>query len=89
MRPLDIDRSGPVWIYKPSRHKLDYREKSRAVAIGPKAQRDLVAFWPADESEYIFSPSRAVQALHTERSRKRVTPRYPSAGPPQKSWSPS
>jgi len=41
MRPDQIDRSGSVWIYSPGKHKNTWREKSRKIPIGPKAQAIL------------------------------------------------
>jgi integrase len=35
----EIDRNcGPVWIWRPSRHKLAHKGITRAIALGPKAQ---------------------------------------------------
>jgi integrase len=38
MRPRDIDRSRPVWIYRPESHKTQHHGKSRIIPIGPRAQ---------------------------------------------------
>ena len=78
LRPADIDRSGDVWIFQPAAHKGAWRGKDRVVAIGPKAQAVLAKFWPADPSDFVFSPNRAVVALRAERAAARSTPRYPS-----------
>ena len=40
----EVDRTGPVWLYSPSRHKTKHRGKRRVVAIGPKGQEALSAF---------------------------------------------
>ena len=37
----------------------------------------LTEFAPTDPSEYYFSPQRAVEQLRSQRSERRVTPRYP------------
>ena len=39
-----LDRTGKVWVYAPSRHKTKHRGKRRAVAIGPKGQAVLWEF---------------------------------------------
>jgi integrase len=44
MRACDIDRSGPVWLYNPKKHKTRHRGKRRVVAIGPKAQA-IIRCW--------------------------------------------
>jgi integrase len=64
LRPADVDTGGDVWTYTPPQHKTAWRGKRRVVAIGPKARAVLAAFWPADPSAYVFSPRRAVEALH-------------------------
>ncbi|MBN9120808.1 MAG: hypothetical protein J0I06_16940, partial [Planctomycetes bacterium] len=38
VRGADLDRSGPVWVFRPHYHKTDYRDHAREVYIGPKAQ---------------------------------------------------
>lgn len=78
LRPAEIDRSGPVWLYRPTQHKTGWRGKSRVIVIGPKAQEILEPFTPSDGSDYYFSPRRAVDRLHAERAANRITPRYPS-----------
>jgi integrase len=38
MRPCDLDRSGPVWVYRPAHHKTEHLERDRVVYLGPKCQ---------------------------------------------------
>lgn len=39
MRPQDIDRTGPVWLYRPGWHKQDWRPgHDRVVPFGPRCQ---------------------------------------------------
>jgi integrase len=40
----EIDRTNPVWLYRPMKHKTAWRGKPRVVAIGPKAQAVLLDF---------------------------------------------
>lgn len=40
----ELDMSGPVWMYRPSRHKTRHRGKTRVVSIGPRGQAVLLAF---------------------------------------------
>jgi integrase len=44
LRLSEIDRTDPVWVYRPSRHKTSHRGKARVIPIGPKAQSVLLAF---------------------------------------------
>jgi integrase len=44
MRPCEIDRIGPVWIYRPSEHKNAWRGQERNIPLGPKCQAVLGRF---------------------------------------------
>jgi integrase len=78
LRPCDLDTSGEVWLFRPTQHKGQHRNKPRVVAIGPRAKVLLSDFAPADPADFFFSPRRVVEQLHAERSANRKTPRYPS-----------
>lgn len=78
VRRCDIDTSREVWLYKPTAHKTAWKRKKRVIAIGPKAQEVLKPFFTADLEAYLFSPRRAVEEHHAERSARRKTPLYPS-----------
>lgn len=72
MRPQDvcgltgaeIDRPGVVldsvqiWVYRPTQHKTRWRGHSKAIAIGPRAQRLLRPFLDAAGDGPLFTPSR-------------------------------
>jgi integrase len=74
LRGGDLDRSGPVWLYRVPRHKNRHRGHTRTIAFGPKAQLVLARYLKDDPGAYLFSP--AEQALQRrERMRKdRKTP---------------
>ena len=57
MRWQDIDQSGEPWIYRPQHHKNEWRNKPRAILIGPKAREILLNH---QSTEYPFSPVAAV-----------------------------
>lgn len=78
LRPVDLDTTGDVWLFKPRQHKGRHRGKGRVVAIGPKAQAVLNVFTPPTAEGYYFSPRRAVADLHATRTANRKTPKYPS-----------
>jgi integrase len=50
LRPMDIDRTGDTWEYRPTEHKTAHHERDRIVPIGPKGQDILRPFLlrPAD-----------------------------------------
>jgi integrase len=80
MRIKDIDRSGQVWVFRPSTHKTAHRGHAREIYLGPKAQGLLASFLKADPDAYVFSPREAVAEFHLERRRKRKTEVQPSQG---------
>jgi len=73
MRPQDvcrlngaeIDRPGlvvdgvAIWVFRPRRHKTAWRGHTKAVAIGPRAQRILQPFLAMAGDGYLFRPARA------------------------------
>jgi integrase len=38
----EINRTGPVWVWKPAKHKLAHKNIVRQIALGPKAQAVLL-----------------------------------------------
>jgi integrase len=48
MRGQDIDRSAPVWIYHPGRHKTQGIGKRRVIPLGPRAQ-EVLKPWLKDD----------------------------------------
>ncbi len=78
IRRCNIDTSGAVWLYAPPQHRTAWKGKRRVIAIGPKAQAMLREFFTPDLSDYLFSPTRAVEEFRADRAAERKTPRYPS-----------
>lgn len=74
MRPCDLDRTGAVWLYKPTTHKTAWRGKSRVVALGPRAQEVIRPFLDRAPDAYLFSPREAVQELWAEQRAARKSP---------------
>src|SRR5262249_18154899 len=78
LRRCDIDTSGDVWIYRPSKHKTAHRGKPRSIPVGPKARALVEGFFTDDPADYVFSPARAVAEMRAERNANRKTKLYPS-----------
>lgn len=74
MRPADVERVGPVWLYKPQTHKTRHLGKSKAVPIGGDAIDALRPFLERGAEEYCFSPEESAQWHRDQRTAKRVTP---------------
>ncbi len=78
MRGGDIDRSGPIWTYRPARHKTRDRGFERVIALGPRAQAILSDWLKDDSTAFLFSPADAVAHRNAERRRSRRSPMTPS-----------
>lgn len=72
--PGMVDRSGDVWIVKPTEHKTAWRGKDRAIYV-PKAAQDVLAKYlnRGDESP-CFNPKEAQRELLRKRRQARTTP---------------
>jgi integrase len=58
-----IDRSGPIWVYRPSRHKNKWRGQPREIMIGPKAQ--AVIFGRQSISGPVFQHSGGIYTVQS------------------------
>jgi integrase len=78
IRACDIDMTGPVWLYRPKRHKTEHHGHQRVIALGPQAQQVVRDFLTLDTQAYLFSPRAGEQARSAERRRSRKAPLTPS-----------
>ncbi|TWU57681.1 tyrosine-type recombinase/integrase [Rubripirellula reticaptiva] len=74
IRPSDIDCTGDVWLFFPSRHKTEHHDKQRTIVVGPKAQAILTNYLDREPSAYCFDPREVIDAHLVQRHAKRVTP---------------
>ena len=82
MRPIDIDVSDKVWLYRPYQHKTLHRGKTRIVPLGPQAQDLIQPFLDrcaGKMTAYLFSPRLAMR----ERYSRRKTHRHQDVLPPR------
>jgi integrase len=73
IRAIDLGMSGPVWSYRPHRHKNQHRGIERVIFLGPKAQEVIKPFLTTDLEAYLFSPSKYVTSLHARRTKSKRT----------------
>ena len=67
MRATDIDRSGPIWIYKPTDHKTAHHGIERNIYIGPRAKEVIAPFLMSRPiGSYLFSPIDADKERYAE-----------------------
>jgi integrase len=85
LRGMDLDMTGPVWLYRPGsdqgphgKHKTAWRGHQKIVAIGPKAQETLRPWLRLNLTEYLFQPRESMAAFRTEQRRHRRTKVQPS-----------
>lgn len=79
LRAYEIDRTGKVWVFSPSRHKSTWREHHREVYLGPRAQ-SILATWlrRAAPDAYVFSPRESERMRREALHARRKTPLWPS-----------
>lgn len=78
IRPRDVEREGDVWIYRPLRHKTDYRGHTREVYLGKRAQEILTPWLLRAAESYCFSPAEAEEERNASRRQNRKSPMTPS-----------
>ncbi len=74
LRSGDLDMTGDVWVYSPSRHKTEHHGKAREVFIGPKGQEILRPWLKPDPVAYLFSPVEATAERLAQARVRRKTP---------------
>lgn len=74
MRPCDIERSGPVWIYRPATWKTEHHEDDdeRLVYLGPECQRLLQPILHLTSPKGWLFPSRG-RGRHSGRGPGHIT----------------
>ena len=75
IRPVDLDTTGDIWLYKPEQHKTAHHGHRRTVPIGPQGQEVIRPFLEGRATHaYLFSPAEAEAERREEQSRERKTP---------------
>jgi integrase len=74
LRPCDVDRSADVWLYRPSSHKCQFREKDRIIYIGLRGQAILRPYLLRPADSFCFSPMEVRSDRMKARRLARVTP---------------
>jgi len=78
LRPMDLDRTGRIWEYRPASHKTEHHGRNRLVFIGPKAQDILRPYLLRPADACCFSPAESVEKLRVEKRARRKTRVQPS-----------
>ncbi len=78
MKPCDIDRSGEVWIYRPTKHKTANKGNTRVVPISGDAPEAITDYLNRDSESYCFSPAESVAWWLAQKRSARKTKVQPS-----------
>ena len=79
MRTVDVDTSGPVWVYTPQAHKMGTYGHERRIYLGPLAQEVVRPWLRADPTACLFQPREAVAEYRASRPQgRRARPQIPS-----------
>ena len=70
LRMCDLDRSAPVWIYKPASHKGTWKGRDRVIRFGPRCIELLRPLLCADANAHLF---QAVQVVKERKEAKRAS----------------
>ena len=74
IRPIDIDRAGDVWSFRPESHKTEHHGRERVICIGPKAQEVLTPYLLRAADTYCFCPVESERKRRAEQHAARKTP---------------
>jgi integrase len=78
MRGIDIDMTGVVWLYHPSRHKTEHHGYTRVVPLGPRAQDIVRRHLKTDVQAYLFTPADSVAEFRADQRQSRKSKVQPS-----------
>ncbi len=62
LRPVDLDRSAAVWIYRPQSHKTEHHGKQRQIPLGPKAQAIMTTLLAPTRGSLLLFAGRKPEA---------------------------
>ncbi|MEQ1906735.1 MAG: tyrosine-type recombinase/integrase [Pirellulaceae bacterium] len=78
LRPMDIDRSETVWMFRPVKHKTAGKGIRKAVAILGDAREVIENYLNRNPNSYCFSPIEAMAWRNTQKRAARKTKIQPS-----------
>ncbi len=80
LRPIDLDRSGEVWMYRPASHKTEHHDngRERTIYIGPQAQAVILPYLSREAAAHCFSAAESEDKRHVEMRARRKSKLTPS-----------
>ena len=73
IRPMDIDRSGDNWLYRPEYHKTEGHVGDKSIPIIDEARDALMSFLLRPADQHCFSPAESAQWHRDQRHAARKT----------------
>jgi integrase len=78
MTGRQLDRSGELWLYRPTQHKGRWRGRERVIPLSKAAQDVLTPRLHLDPDRAVFSPCDALREIKDRKRAARQTPMTPS-----------
>ena len=78
IRPCDVDRSGPVWMYRPVKHKTANKGKARAIPLVGDAREEITNYLNRDPKSFCFSPKESMAWWQAKKRSDRKSKVQPS-----------
>lgn len=78
LKPCDIDRSGPEWIWRPKKHKTAGHGVVKAVPLVGDAREAVEDYMNRDPQSYLFSPAESVAWWLAQKRSQRKSKVQPS-----------
>jgi integrase len=75
LRACDLDMTGPVWEYRPGRHKSEHHDRERIIFLGPQAQGIVRRYLTLNTAAYLFCPKSSERQRNSQRREKATRPR--------------
>jgi integrase len=78
MRPMDIDRSGPVWFYRPPNHKTKHKGQKREIPLVGDARAVVEDYINRAADAFLFSPAEGMAWFRAKQRSERQSKVQPS-----------
>jgi integrase len=77
MTTAEIDQSGHIWFYRPTKHKTAHLGRTRAIPLGPQAQAIIAPWIRPDRPDLpLFPPEAGYRSTHKLTKPRRFRPTY-------------
>ena len=78
MTARQLDRTGKLWLYRPTQHKGRWRGRERVIPLSEAAQAILAPRLQLNPDRAVFSPRDTLREISNRKRAARITPLTPS-----------